>query len=87
MPERGCCPGEQVRPHKDPAEERQEEPDDHPGTPVRPRPSSDTAWSTSEFDGALGVQGLEKGFDYKKVLKAFKKGALHACVRGCDAVR
>lgn len=24
------------------------------------------------------VQGLEKGFDYKKVLKAFKKGERHA---------
>ena len=24
-------------------------------------------------------QGLEKGFDYKKVLKAFKKGACSTC--------
>ena len=30
----------------------------------------------------VGVQGLEKGFDYKKVLKAFKKGGLPAlCAR------
>ena len=28
-----------------------------------------------------GVQGLEKGFDYKKVLKAFKKGAPALCAR------